>query len=215
MPNDIVIPDPGQYGLTSFADLLGTREPIIGENTIPFVEFHQALLADFKPRTAYEAVVAESLVDIEWQLYQQRRMRDTFARDKIRNAVVKAVVKREERNFDRRYYQARDEWCEAGNKSDEFEFEAYDGKAANELGHDLARRLVDFNPAVRSGAEAELIALGLDVVALMAETHQQENLSMSRYTDRIDDLERRRRQVKADFDMLVSVRPRQPSVIDA
>jgi hypothetical protein len=214
MSSQLTPPDPRQYGLASFAELLGAREPIIGETTMPFAPFHDGLHAFLNPATAYEAVIAEDLIDIEWQLYQQRRMRDAILRDEIRKAIVEAVVNREQNTFRSESYDARRAWKEAGNKEEDFAFDEFDRAAAREMGEALASRLVDESKEFSSEAEQELTALGLDAVTLMAEIYQKHSYQLEQFNDRIEDLERRRRQVRADLDALQAVRSRQPQVID-
>jgi hypothetical protein len=214
MSNKLMPPDPREYGLTSFAELLGAREPIIGETTLPFVHFRDGLLAVLEPATPYEYVVAENLVDIEWQLYQQRRMRHAAQCDETRDAVVKAVVAREEDAFDSTYYEAHKAWKEAGNKEEDFHFDDFDRATAHEMGEALASRLVSVSTETSSQAEQELTALGMDAVSLMAEIYQQHSYTLAQFEDRIADLERRRRQVRADLDALQAARSRQPQVID-
>jgi hypothetical protein len=63
------------FGLASFADILPKREALIGEDPDAFDDFHAAMMETLGPTTPYECVIAEKLIDIEWETVQRRHMR--------------------------------------------------------------------------------------------------------------------------------------------
>jgi hypothetical protein len=93
---DLTPPDPARFNLTSFADLLPSRAPIIGEDSGSFEVFHTGMMQSLLPMTPYEGVIAENIVAIECELVQHRRMRDAGLRRAVSNHVSIAGVKREE-----------------------------------------------------------------------------------------------------------------------
>ena len=112
MTTDITPPDPARFDLSSFADLLPKRAPIVGEDAGSFEGFHAGMMHSLRPMTPYEGVIAENLIAIEWELLQHRRMRDAGLRQVVRDRVTKAVYKREGTARDDMRQEAWDELVE-------------------------------------------------------------------------------------------------------
>ena len=214
MNNKLPTTKPSDFGLTSFVDLISRREPIPGETKMTFNVFHDQLVRTLVPTTAYEAVIAENLVAIEWELMQHRRMRDATLRKVIRTAIGKAVVTRHHTSWEHQLELSHQRWIEAGNHEDDFECEEFDVVTAAEQGDDLARRLIDTEANIQTEAEAELGALGMDALQVMAEGYRFSGNNVTHHDDKIQELERRRRQVKADLDALQNSRPVEGKVIE-
>ena len=92
MASDITRTDPKRFGLESFADILPSRDPIVGEDPGSFDCFREALHRSLSPMTPYEYVVAENLIAIEWELIQRRRMREASLREHVRSAIRNAII---------------------------------------------------------------------------------------------------------------------------
>ena len=86
------LPDPQRFNLDSFAAILPRREAIVGEDPRSWEAFQASMRQSLNPGTPYEAVIAENLISIEWELLQHRRMRDAVLRKTIRSAIRDAVV---------------------------------------------------------------------------------------------------------------------------
>ena len=164
------------------------------------------------PLTPYEGVIAENLIAIEWELIQHRRMRDMGLRNIIRDAICKAVVSRE------RSASVEEDWAaheEAGGTEDDWEgpysFDTYSAEAS---GHELATQAVSRDPAEFAAACEEIEAMGLDVVDLMGEAYRTSSEQVRYHDGRGQELERRRREVKRDFDALQKSRPVEAVVIE-
>jgi hypothetical protein len=197
------LPDPQAFGLTAFADLLPARDPIIGEDPGSFDGFHQAMTATLVPMTPYEGVIAENLIAIEWELLQHRRMRDACLRKTMREEIRKAVVKQ----LKAKHSEAMDEaWVRhvaAGGTADDWERPShFDNDAAEQAGDDLAERATSRDSKVQATAYKRISTLGLKPVELMSEAYTSSNVRLVRHEERLQDLERRRREVKRDFDAL-------------
>ena len=205
---------PSEFGLASFADLISRRDSIPGEAPLVFQAFHSQIFETLLPVTPYEAVIAENLIAIEWELLQHRRMRDATLRSEIKSAISRAVEVREKAFWTEQINSDRDVWVAAGNAEEDFAFDAFDGRSAFVLGENLAQRLLDQDPKLQSNAEAELIELGLDALQLMGIAYRSNSGNVAHHDDKIQDLERRRRQVKADLDSLQKSRPMQGEVIE-
>ena len=208
MATDLTPPDPARFNLASFADLLPSRAPIIGEDPRSFAGFHNGMMQSLLPMTPYEGVIAENLIAIEWELLQHRHMRDAGLRRMVRDRVSKAVVKREEAAYDARLDEAWDAHeAEGGTEGDWEDPLAFDEEAARAAGQTLAQNAVSRDPDTFQAACAEIEGLGLDVVDLMSRAYRSFEASVTKHEDKLPGLERRRREVMRDFDALQRARP--------
>ena len=215
MTKDLTLPDAGRFDLTSFADLLPDRAPIIGEDPGSFEGFHIGMMQSLLPMTPYEGVIAENLIAIEWELLQHRRMRDAGLRSVVRDRVSEAVVKREEAAHEAEIDEAWEtHHAEGGTEDDWEEPFSFDLDAAQEAGQTLAQNAVSRDPDTFQAACAEIEAMGLDVVDLMGEAYRSYENSVTRHENKLPDLERRRREVMRDYDTLQRARPIEAEVIE-
>jgi len=215
MPNNLPPPDPARFNLTSFADLLPERGHIIGEDLGSFVGFRDGMMQSLAPITPYEGLIAENLIAIEWELLQHRRMRDASLRAVIRGTVCEAVITREKAAHEVLLDGLFDEHENAGGTLDDWEepFE-FDEEAAEAAGQNLAERAMSRDPEDIATANAEIEAMGLNVVELMGEAYRSSGEGVRHHDDKIQELERRRREVKRDFDALQKTRPLEAEFIE-
>jgi hypothetical protein len=215
MPNDLTLPDPARFSLTRFAQLLPIRDHIIGEDPGSFDGFREGMMQSLAPMTPYECVIAENLIAIEWEILQHRRMRDTGLRTVIRKAIRDAVVEREETTYEAEVDAAWELHEEVGGIEEDWEDpDAFDKDAAKATGLALATRAVSRDPAEFAAACEEIKTMGLDVVELMGEAYCTSARSVRKHDEKLPDLERRRREVKRDFDALQKLRPLEAEVIE-
>lgn len=169
------------------------------------------MIAMLAPATPYEHVIAEELVDISWELLQHRRMRDTCIRREIHDRICAAVVAQREAAHEAAHEAAIEEalekHAEAGGSDRDWEEPAdFDRDAAARAAKAFAERAMSGDPKVRAKAEKEIAALGLKPVELMSLAYTAENVSLIQHQRQIEDLERRRRELKRDFDVLQKAR---------
>ena len=208
-------PGPEAFGLGTFADLLPAREPIIGEDPGSFDAFHQAMVKTLVPMTPYAGVVAENLITIEWELLQHRRMRDALVRQRMREDICKAVIKQQEAEHEAAVDEAWDKHEEAGGTEADWEDPfAFDQEEAERLGNDLAERATSRDTKSSGRCLQEITALGLKPVELMSEAYASDSSNLLYHEEKIQELERRRREVKRDFDALQKTRPIEAMVIE-
>lgn len=215
MAQDINSPDPGAFGLTRFSDILPKRGTFVGEAPGTFEVFRDIMMEELAPATPYECVIAENLVNIEWEILQHRRMRDAGVRREIRMSIREAVHE---------YLWAQHE---AVNQASLEQFDTLGPEAlswsapsvfndaeATRKADDLARRAVSVDPEERAAAEAELTDMGMEPVELMAAAFRSEERAVS-YHDRVlPELEVRRRGVKQEYDALQKRRVANARVIE-
>lgn len=215
MPNDLTPPDPARFSLTSFAELLPARAHIFGEDAGSFEGFRGGMMQSLVPVTPYEGVIAENLIAIEWELLQHRRMRDAGLRRTIRSHIRNAVVEREEAAHE---LAAEEDWEaheKAGGTEDDWEFFSFDKEAAEETGDALAARTDPGTPKDFAAACDEIEAMGLNVIELMGEAYRSSGSTVDLHDEKMQELERRCRDVRRDFDALQKARPAGVETIDA
>ncbi len=215
MPQDLPTTSPAAFGLESFADLLPTRDPILGEDPGSFATFHAAMMASLGPATPYECVIAENLVAIEWELAQHRRMRDASLRDIIRQAICKAVVRQKDAEHEAALEEDWERHVEAGGDEADWVPTRFDRDAAEEAGEDLATRAMSRESDAQASAYEEVRALGMDPVEIMGQAYRSFDISVKHHDGKLRELEGRRREVKRDFDALQRARPVEATVIES
>lgn len=215
MPNDLTPPQPARFNLKSFAKLLPDRYHIVGEDLESFDGFRDGMMQSLTPVTPYECVIAENLIAIEWELLQHRRMRDAGLHRIIRKYICDAVVARERAKYDVALDQHIKSHIDSG--ADEVDWVVpfpFDQKGAVKLGNALATKAESGWPDDVAAAETEIEALGLETVDLMAEAYRSSDRMVTRHDAKMQELERRRREVKRDFDALQKKRPQEPEIIE-
>ena len=215
MSNDLSPTSPERFGLSSFAEFLPKRDPIIGEDPGSFAGFHDGMMRSLTPFTPYECVIAENLIAIEWELLQQRRMRDASLRQQIRAAVCRAVMDRERKTHDAALAAAWDSHvAQGGNKNDWKEPFTFDAAAARKLADDLASRATSRDPDLQSRAYDEILELGLAPLELMGNAYLDPLNFTLKHDEKTQELERRRREVRRDYDALQKARPLDGEIIE-
>ena len=216
MPKRLPSPDPSRFGLDTFSQILAPRPPIVGEDPASFDGFHRGMMQSLTPTTPYEGVIAENLIAIEWELLQHRRMRDASLRQHIRNSILVAVVAMRKAVHEADMDADFDRHVEQGGDEDEWkEPEEFDVETASHEGDDLAKRAFSRDVDVQRAALEAISELGLDPVELMSQAYHGHNDHAQFHDGKIQELERRRREVKRDFDALVKGRPIDAEVIEA
>lgn len=208
-------PEATPFGLASFADILPKREALIGEEPDAFDDFHAAMMQTLAPATAYECVIAEKLIDIEWEAVQRRHMRQTSLQQAMRKSICAAVVRKLDADDDAMRYKHWEAHLEAGGCEEDWdEPDMFDSASAEATGKALAARATSSDHNVRLKACSEITALGLTPVEVMSEAYAAINGPAVRHDEKLQELERRGREVKRDLDALQKARPRQPQVIE-
>jgi hypothetical protein len=205
MSKVVAKPDPAQFALASFADLLSTRGVIVGEEPGSFDSFHEGMMRSLMPATPYECVISENLIAIEWELLQHQRMRNANLRQITHEAISGAVVAHRQDAYD----------TAGGAEFETARVALFNKEAAKAEGEDLAKRAVSSDRNIQVVAYAEITSLGMDPLQVMSEAYRTSDLRVAHHHLEIQQLERRRRDVKREFDALQKVRPLDAQAIDA
>jgi hypothetical protein len=212
MSKDLTTHKPQDFGLASFYDLLSSRPHIPGEQPGGFDALRSGLLASLTPATPYECVVAESIVAIEWELLQRRRMRDATLRGKLREAITTSAMSIAQSLHDADVQDARkDAWDAFSDpENEEIEWEdphPFDRDAAEERVAELADGILSNDPLSQADAHQALTDLGVPLLNLMGNAYADGNGLASRHEAKVQELERRRREVMRDFHSIQKARP--------
>jgi hypothetical protein len=212
MSKDLTTPNPRDFGLASFADLLSSRPPIPGEEPGGFQALRGGLLSSLAPMTPYECVVAESLVAIEWELHQRRRLREHALRKNLSEAITRAAMRRAEAIHDGAVADtvdaAWDAHVEAGGDEDDWEEpHPFDRQAASERVAALVEGALSRDAGRQAEAQRALTDLGVPLLDLMGEAYAETHGQATRHDAKAQELERRRREVMRDYAALQRVRP--------
>lgn len=207
MNKKLKTPDPRDFNLESFGDLVSGKLSIVGEDAGTFEAFRSGLLTSLTPMTPYECVVAENLIAIEWELLQQRRMRAS-----IRSALLQSLEYAVRASWKAEYEESLDRlWVDHVSQcgsQDDFEInEAFDEVGAIDAAKDLFARATSKDPTQRKDAYSEITELGSEPLDLMARGYRGNSNNAELHDQKVQNLERRRREVKRDLDDLQRARP--------
>ena len=91
---------PSDFGLNSFQELIYQPPHRAGDHLDDFDAFREALLIDLAPIRPHEAVMAENLVMVEWDIAQIVQQKRHIARSAIYDEITNQYVKLAETAFD-------------------------------------------------------------------------------------------------------------------
>ena len=206
-------PNPEDYGLESFRDLLQDSQNIIGEEESAFETFCEGLRTSLMPMTAYEAALAENLIMLEWEILQLNRSIRSNLRQKIESKIKAAVI-----NAARAKYRADMEAVKEeiyGRKSeterlcDDLYFIPpydFDEKSVEAEAIELIASLASPDTTKKESARLRLKELNTSPEDIFAAQFAASG-SFMETSDRVAALEARRRKLKEDYDRLQRYRP--------
>jgi hypothetical protein len=154
----------------------------------------KALMEVFSPETAYERLMAQNLVQIEWELKRHRRLIASHVA--IESA---AAVGTDKSGADRMLWKMRPEIY---GEEDEGQEDGQDQK-----GVDPAEALMSFDPTRWMVVNTSLKREGGSLRAVVAEAYRARIADIQYHEFRIADLERRRRSLLQDYRRLQDTRP--------
>lgn len=133
----------------------------------------------------------------------------------IRNSIRNAVIRRERVNHQVALEEAFDAHVSRGGSSYNWEEPfSFNEDSAEEKADALASKAEPSRPQEFAAARAEIEELGLTPVELMGDAYQSSSRIVSKHEEKLQELERRRREVQRDFDALQKARPAAPDTID-
>ena len=205
MAHDLNSPFSGDLGILPIDALLPERPAIIGEFSPAYEAFKTATLSDLEPTNNYEFVLALQLVDLNWAILQRKASADielsVGAEKEIRAEL------RDKLNWkgEREYRRLLKEFEAEGGDEDDFD-DPIDWDAISKRADNLVNDLQSINPLIRGNATAEAITIGVDPRLILSKQYF-ENFNYRRHSDTLPNLEKRARQLSAEYREVQKARP--------
>jgi len=90
---------PSDFGLNSFQELIYQPPNKAGDHLDDFDAFRYAMLIDLAPMRPHEAVMAENIIMIEWDIFQILIQKRHIARSEVFDEIINQYVKLAEQEF--------------------------------------------------------------------------------------------------------------------
>lgn len=127
---------PSDFGLNSFQELIYQPPQHVGDNLHDLDAFRDALLNDLTPIRPHEAVMAENIIMVEWDITQILIQKRQIARAELFDEIIRQYVKTAEDKFNKeeRLKQIKEkeelgEMYYLRHKWDQETFDPYDAEA--------------------------------------------------------------------------------------
>ena len=108
---------PSDFGLNSFQELIYQTPTRAGDHLDDLDAFRDALLIDLAPMRPHEAVMAENIVMIEWDIVQILMQKRHIARSAVFDEITNRYVKLAEQEF---YEEERRQRLEDKEQNNDF-----------------------------------------------------------------------------------------------
>lgn len=206
------LPAPARFGLKQFSDVLSDPVILAGDETDRFEVFRDEIVRDLAPMTAHEAVHAEQIVNVEWDIQQHRVMRDTHLWRRIRAEAHKTMLTIRHEEYLRDVEEARVEFERnqpdpAYEAPEEFVPRPFDEDRARVEADEFASKLVSNDPARRRHAWKVLQGYDYNPMVLKADAWRYLRDLLEHHDQRIRDLLNQRRELMRDLEALRKIRP--------
>ena len=185
--------------------LLPERPAIIGEFSPAYEAFKAATLSDLEPATSYEYVLALQLVDLNWAILQRKASADIELSVGTEEKIWSEMRDKLNWKGRREYRRLLEEFEDAGGDEDDFE-DPIDWDAIVNRVDNLVIDLKSADPLIRGKATAEAISIGVDPRLILSQQYF-ENFNYRRHSDTLPNLEKRARQLSAEYREVQKARP--------
>ena len=185
--------------------ILPERPAIIGEFSPAYEAFKAATLSDLEPMNNYEFVLALQLVDLNWAILQRKASADIELSVGTEKEIRSKL--RDKLNWGGRRESRRllEEFEAQGGDEDDFE-DPIDWDAISNRVDNLVNDLQSIDPLIRGNATAEAITIGVDPRLILSKQYF-ENFNYRRHSDTLPNLEKRARQLSAEYREVQKARP--------
>ena len=194
---------PSDFGLNSFQELIYQPPNRAGDHLDDLDAFRDALLTDLAPMRPHEAVMAENIIMIEWDIFQIIIQKRHIARSAIFDEITKQYVKLAKQEF---YEEERRQRLEEKEQNDDFfasltsfgdydVFDPHDAKIqASQVISQLKSGKADQIEKAQGQIKADLPSPET-ILAVVYETGSK----YRELDDTLSDLEKRRRRILEDY----------------
>lgn len=199
---------PSDFGLNSFQELIYQSPHRAGDHLDDLDAFRDALLTDLAPMRPHEAVMAENIIMIEWDIAQILMQKRHIARSAVFDEITNQYVKLAEREF---YEEERRKRLEDKEQNNDFlasitsygSYDVFDPHDAKIVASQVIAQLKSGNTDQIENAQVKIKADLPSPETILAVVYE----TGSKYRDLDDtqsDLERRRRFLIKDYKNLQS-----------
>ena len=205
MTHDLNSPFSGDLGALPIDALLPERPAIIGEFSPAYEAFQTATLSDLEPTNNYEFVLALQLVDLNWAILQRKASADielSVGTEKEIRAELRDKLNRE---GEREYRRLLKDFEAQGGDEDDFE-DPIDWDAIVNRVDKLVIDLKSADPLTSGKATAEVISIDVDPRLILSQQYF-DNFNYRRHSDTLPNLEKRARQLSAEYREVQKARP--------
>jgi hypothetical protein len=205
MAHDLNPSPTSDFGSLAIHDLLPERPAIIGEFSPAYEAFKTATLSDLEPMNNYEFVLALQLVDLNWAILQRKASADIELSVGTENKIRSELKSKLNREGEREYTRLLREFEDAGGDEDDFE-DPIDWDAIVNHVDKLVIDLKSADPLTGGKATAEAISIGVDPRLILSQQYF-DNFNYRRHSDTLPNLEKRARQLSAEYREVQKARP--------
>ena len=201
---------PSDFGLNSFQELIYQPPHRAGDHLDDLDAFRDALVTDLAPMRPHEAVMAENIIMIEWDIAQILMQKRYIARSAVFDEITNQYVKLAEQEF---YEEERRQRLEDKEQNNDFfasitsygrydVFDPHDAKiSAGQVIAQLKSGKVDQIEKAQVQIKADLPSPET-ILAVVYETGSK----YRELDDVLSDLEKRRRRILEDYQNLQNAR---------
>ena len=185
--------------------LLPERPAIIGEFSPAYEAFKTVTLSDLEPMNNYELVLALQLVDLNWAILQRKASADIELSVGTEREIRSELRDKLNWGGRREYRRLLEEFEPQGGDEDDFE-DPIDWDAISNRVDNLVNDLQSIDPLIRGNATAEAITIGVDPRLILSQQYF-DNVKYRRHSDTLPNLEKRARQLSAEYREVQKARP--------
>ena len=205
MTHDLNSPFSGDLGALPIDALLPERPAIIGEFSPAYEAFKTATLSDLEPTNNYEFVLALQLVDLNWAILQRKASADIELSVGTEKEIWSELRDKLNWKGEREYRRLLKEFEAQGGDEDDFD-DPIDWDAISIRVDNLVNDLQSTDPLIRGKATAEAISIGVDPRLILSKQYF-DNVNYRRHSDTLPNLEKRARQLSAEYREVQKARP--------
>ena len=201
---------PSDFGLNSFQELIYQSPTRTGDHLDDLDAFRDALLTDLAPMRPHEAVMAENIIMIEWDIAQILIQKRYIARSAVFDEIINQYVKLAEREF---YEEERRQRLEDKEQNNDFlasitSYGSYDVFDPHDAEIAVSQVIAQLKSGKTDQIEKAQVQIKADlpspetILAVVYETGSK----YRELDDVLSDLEKRRRRILEDYKNLQNAR---------
>ena len=205
MAHDLPRTSSDEFGSLVLNDLLPARPLIIGEFSSSYETFRNEMLKDLAPATKYEFLQALQLVDLNWAILQVKASADVELSSGTERSIAHELRRILKAQAERKYDHLLEIFVENGG--DAYAFEApVDLEEIETRVNCILSALKSENYATRVAASNEALDIGISPQLVFSD-QLLNNQNFVAHTEKLPDLEKRIRQLSAEYRELQMSRP--------